>query len=681
MSISALKEKFNSLTLESENHWDYRGNNNSERDYVHGFCTYPAMMVPKMQREMLDVCLEHLQDTSIRLLDPFAGSGTILVEGMLRGLNIVGIDINPLAILLCKAKTTILNPTTLHEKTVQLFTWITIHDKTPLYKFDGINKWFTNQAISDLSRIRAGIIAEETIEYRRFFWASFCEVVRIVSNSRDCTYKLHIKEKKDIDAYAEERDIILAFLEGLKSEGQIIEYRTFSSTTEANLFDIKEAGMTEGAILWLLDRNFSRVGESEEAGLKFAENILKRENASQNYIYILSAVEPATGLTEDGIEEEFDKVLAANCLPDTHSFIYFISKRRLQTKDNTKIAKSLSQGFKRKACFELFQLFNSCLCDGVSTASSKVQRIRQKTLNYLFANKASVRGESYIEVAARLVQIFHQDEYNKAIAGQHSLIAEKAHYYEKLCAAITETVGNEQALTSTLKEYRDIELYNKHINAQHCEIATGDIFKIGSSYFLLVSQACDTCLRSDGHRKLEFASLLEIQDNKQTKFSYPLSCFLDMQKPVVMYHALKIIPFDILDLCVFNGSGQASVVLNDIASFDSDLEAYTNNYRIRFGEVLETVKAVQSNRAKLESFLSGGADITAEDAKAAYEYLEGVDSNMKKFDSIEIAISFPVRRIARLNELTTIDIVKEYGIALSRIGHPFDFSGEISAFE
>lgn len=170
-------------------------------------------------------------------------------------------------------------------------------------------------------------------------------------------------------------------------------------------------------------------------------------------------------------------------------------------------------------------------------------------------------------------------------------------------------------------------------------------------------------------------------DNKQTKFSYPLSCFLDMQKPVVMYHALKIIPFDILDLCVFNGSGQASVVLNDIASYDRDLEAYTNNYRIRFGEVLETVKAVQSNRAKLESFLSGGADITAEDAKAAYEYLEGVDSNMKKFDSIEIAISFPVRRIARLNELTTIDIVKEYGIALSRIGHPFDFSGEISAFE
>lgn len=201
MSINALKEKFNSLTLESEDHWDYRGNSNSERDFVHGFCTYPAMMVPKMQREMLDVCLEHLHDTTPCLLDPFAGSGTILVEGMLRGLDIVGIDVNPLAILLCKAKTTILNLSTLQEKTIQLFSRIITYDNPQLHQFNGINKWFTNQAISDLSRIRTGIVAEENIEYRRFFWATFCEVVRIVSNSRDCTYKLHIKEKKDIDAY------------------------------------------------------------------------------------------------------------------------------------------------------------------------------------------------------------------------------------------------------------------------------------------------------------------------------------------------------------------------------------------------------------------------------------------------------------------------------------------------
>jgi hypothetical protein len=57
MSNEKLIERYKNLTLESEDHWDYRGKDNSEKDYVHGFCTYPAMMVPKMQREMLDVYL------------------------------------------------------------------------------------------------------------------------------------------------------------------------------------------------------------------------------------------------------------------------------------------------------------------------------------------------------------------------------------------------------------------------------------------------------------------------------------------------------------------------------------------------------------------------------------------------------------------------------------------------
>lgn len=478
----------------------------------------------------------------------------------------------------------------------------------------------------------------------------------------------------DEKAYADERTRITTFLENLKNDGVITRYQTFPSTSAATAFDVRTAGMTDGAILWLLDRNFNRVGESDEAGLKFAENLINQDNAGQNYIYILSAHEPATGLNEDDIEEEFDKVLASNCSSDTHSFIYFISKQRLQTQDNAKIAKSLAQGFKRKACFELIQLFSDCLSDGLSAATSKVQGIRQKTLNYLFIKKAFEKGESYTEVVARLVQIFHQDEYNRAIAGQHNQIAEKARYYEKLCAAIDTPVGDEKALTSILKEYRNIELFNTHVNTQHCEIATGDIFKIGSSYYLLVSQTCDTYLRSNGKRKLSFATLLEIQDNIPAKFKYPLSCFLEMQKPAVMYHAMKSIPFDILDLCVYNATGKATIVLNEITEFAEQLKPYRENYKIRFADVLNTTKTIQSNKAKLDAFWSGETDVTVEEARKAYEYLESIEPPAKKFVYTEGVVTFEVQRISRLNELTTIDIVKEYGSALSRIGHPFDFT-------
>ena len=158
MSTASLKEQFNNLTLESSDHWDYRGNNNSQRDYVHGFCTYPAMMVPKMQRELLDVCLQEIEVPHPTLLDPFAGSGTILVEGMLRGLNIVGVDINPLAVLLCKVKTTIVNPDELQEHVTHLAEIINSLKTVENHSFKGIEKWFTDQAIADLSKIRFAIL-------------------------------------------------------------------------------------------------------------------------------------------------------------------------------------------------------------------------------------------------------------------------------------------------------------------------------------------------------------------------------------------------------------------------------------------------------------------------------------------------------------------------------------------
>ena len=140
MDSLSLRDKFNSLTLESANHWDYRGTSNSERDYVHGFCTYPAMMVPKMQRELLDVCLQETGDSRLTLLDPFAGSGTILVEGMLRGLNVVGLDVNPLAILLCKVKTSIVDPDEVSKHAAALFSNISTPNSISLHSFKGIEK-------------------------------------------------------------------------------------------------------------------------------------------------------------------------------------------------------------------------------------------------------------------------------------------------------------------------------------------------------------------------------------------------------------------------------------------------------------------------------------------------------------------------------------------------------------
>ena len=92
-------------------YWDFKGED--VREYTHGIHNYPAMMVYPISRNIIRMVSEIQSITA--LLDPFAGSGTVLVEGMLKGIKKVsGNDINPLALYLTKVKTTPLNDSILN---------------------------------------------------------------------------------------------------------------------------------------------------------------------------------------------------------------------------------------------------------------------------------------------------------------------------------------------------------------------------------------------------------------------------------------------------------------------------------------------------------------------------------------------------------------------------------------
>ena len=72
-----------------------------DRAHVHGFHTYPARMHPITARRLV----EAFAPPGGTVLDPFCGSGTVLVEAMLAGRNARGIDLNPLAVVLARLKT------------------------------------------------------------------------------------------------------------------------------------------------------------------------------------------------------------------------------------------------------------------------------------------------------------------------------------------------------------------------------------------------------------------------------------------------------------------------------------------------------------------------------------------------------------------------------------------------
>src|SRR5688572_5460589 len=63
---------------------------------THPFHSYPARLHPATARILVDVV------GGDNLLDPFCGSGTVLVEAQAAGAHAIGVDLNPLAILVAR---------------------------------------------------------------------------------------------------------------------------------------------------------------------------------------------------------------------------------------------------------------------------------------------------------------------------------------------------------------------------------------------------------------------------------------------------------------------------------------------------------------------------------------------------------------------------------------------------
>ena len=203
MSLNKIKNKdakiiakIQELTDEDSTIWTAPKYDRSEN--VHRFFQYPAMMVPIVQQKLIETFVS-VDNTIETLLDPFMGSSTAIVAGMMNGLSCYGQDINPLSILLSKVKTHYFNIEIVTNLSIKLVDSIKQDSSNLIEKhFNGIAKWFEPNVCIELSKIVRGIRKCDNLEIRRFFWITLAEVVRLSSNDRTSTFKLHIRTKEDI---------------------------------------------------------------------------------------------------------------------------------------------------------------------------------------------------------------------------------------------------------------------------------------------------------------------------------------------------------------------------------------------------------------------------------------------------------------------------------------------------
>ncbi len=189
-------DEVDSLTQVDNTFWSSPDHDRSE--YLHSFFQYPAMMVPVVQKKLIEIITRN-KPSITNVLDPYMGSGTSLVACMENGLNCFGQDINPLAILVSRTRTGPYYINAIKDRKKQFFETFE-NDKSLKIEsnFKGLNKWFKPTVAVELSKIVRAVRKEKRPSIRRFYWVILAEVVRLTSNDRTSTFKLHIRQKDEI---------------------------------------------------------------------------------------------------------------------------------------------------------------------------------------------------------------------------------------------------------------------------------------------------------------------------------------------------------------------------------------------------------------------------------------------------------------------------------------------------
>lgn len=174
--------------------WDFRGHDTKYS--THRLHTYPAMMIPQIADRLISTYINEGKT----ILDPFCGSGTVLVEALRKNRMSYGIDINPLARLLSKVKTTPIEPNLLKREADKLLDrirndiWLLNMRslKVECPSFFNIDFWYRPEVTKKLT-----IVKNEIDQYKMkdkdlydFFLIIFSEIVRLSSNTKRGEFKL-----------------------------------------------------------------------------------------------------------------------------------------------------------------------------------------------------------------------------------------------------------------------------------------------------------------------------------------------------------------------------------------------------------------------------------------------------------------------------------------------------------
>ena len=193
INLNSLSEKFKKNN--SPVAFDFRSKFENEindhfkdgKKYLHYLHSYPGRISPHIPFTLLS--LNEFKNHKGKVLDPFAGTGTVLLESIINPYIkriALGAEINPLARLISKVKTTNYDLKELKKYLIKIKKTYEILGKNDFntIEFLNIDLWFSLKTKSQLSKLKFSILHENIqTDYKDFFWVCFSKIIRKVSKA------------------------------------------------------------------------------------------------------------------------------------------------------------------------------------------------------------------------------------------------------------------------------------------------------------------------------------------------------------------------------------------------------------------------------------------------------------------------------------------------------------------
>ena len=203
--------------------WSFNTSDNSTY-LTHGAYRWYGKLVPQLVAKVLDQYAE----AGDNIIANFNGSGTIALESFIRKINCIGTDINPLALLISKVKTTKISINNLDKDIQRIITASKkIEESVDVSHLYQPDKWYNEKDAFKLVAIKKIIdeISDENI--KNFYLVALANITRECSNidSRCVNHIVVDKKKKTKDVYEAFENSVKNIYENIK---ELDEYNSSS---------------------------------------------------------------------------------------------------------------------------------------------------------------------------------------------------------------------------------------------------------------------------------------------------------------------------------------------------------------------------------------------------------------------------------------------------------------------